>query len=419
MLANKSLADHYMQEYGLDALVATQPVSIKYVSGLDCWVIDWLREWMGESGGSNSTIPLYCVLPHDAGPILVLPCDLGQFGFSSFSKDIRLYGSPPDVPARPEDLSIDLTRLAEADRSVIRSYIGSVYSSATEAVVSIMKEKGLDRSRIGIELQGFSQAAFKEVTKHLKGATFQDCTEVIRLTRMIKTDEEIALLTRSAELNERAMQESARSIKENATFGQVSSTFRRIVEQGGGSPEHCIFSQHGCGVSDRKDYVFRKDQCILLDAGAYRANYVSDTGTTVFTGKLAAKHRDTFKRIHECIDSGLDAVKAGAQCSRVAGSLLACVKKNSLDGLEPYGHGIGLQPSEYPLISTGLDYVYHDGFGKRSADFALEKNMTVCLEAPYYVFGDVSYTIEVTAVVSQGGYKDLVMQNRAEPIMNY
>lgn len=98
--------------------------------------------------------------------------------------------------------------------------------------------------------------------------------------------------------------------------------------------------------------------------------------------------------------------------------MIKCLEKNKVYGLEPYGHGIGLHPSEYPLITGNLNYTYHDGFEQRSADFTLEKNMTISIEAPYYIFGQVSYTIEVSAVVSENGYKGLVTQNRCKPIMN-
>ena len=115
---NKSLADQYMEKYSLDALIATQPISLLYFSGFYCWINDWMQEWMSKPGGSNSCIPLMCILPHRSEPILIIPSILGPFGVSTLCKDIRLFGGIPTVP-KHEDLSIDFATLDESDKASI------------------------------------------------------------------------------------------------------------------------------------------------------------------------------------------------------------------------------------------------------------------------------------------------------------
>jgi len=415
---NKSLADYYMEKYRLGAIIATQPISLKYFCGFDCWFTNWIQEWMGKPGGSNCSIPLFCILPYKDDPILMIPSVIAPFAVHTFSKEARFFGGIPPVP-KLKNLNINKSILDEFDKKQLKILEGKIYPDPIIAVEETIKEKDLSDSNIGFELDGFNSNIFSKISDRLKDCSFKDCTEIIRLIRMIKTDEEISLLTKSAELNELAMNESAKYIKENNNFGEAFNKFRNIVQKKGGIVEHYIFSSYGCGVSDNKDYHFKKDQFILLDTGAYYSNYISDTGTTVFLGNKNQKYLDIFKRIYEGINMGLSSLKPGVRCSTVNDNMIKYLEKYNILKTDTHGHGIGLQPSEYPVISSKLDYVYNNGFEEQSANFSLEENMVVALEIPYYIYGEGSYIIEVSAIVTKSGYKSLTTQNRENPIINY
>lgn len=418
MLMNKNLANYYMEKYNLDALVATQPISIKYFCGFDCWFTNWLKDWMTKPGGSNCSIPLFCILAYKNDPILIIPTVIASFALNTFSKETRFYGSIPPIP-RIMNSHMIKDNVNEFDRKQLKIFESIIYRDASEALSDTIKEKGLNDSNIGFELKSFNKSIFSEILKKLKKCLFKDCTELIRLIRMIKTEEEISLLSKSAELNELALQESARLINENNTFKKAFNKFKDITEKRGAIVEHFIFSSYGCGVSDNKNYQFKKDQFIILDTGVYYLNYISDTGTTIFTGKPERKNIEIFKIIYECINIGLNNIKPGEKCSKINDSMIKYLEKHNIYNTDTHGHGIGLEASEYPIIkSNALNYTYNDGFEKRNADFILEENMVVTLEIPYYVYSIGSYIIEVSVIVTKNDYKKLSNQNRNKPIIN-
>ncbi len=415
MLINKNLADYYMEKYDLDAIIATQPASIKYFSGFDCWLSQWSEEWMGKPGGTKSGMTMFCILPHNGNPILIINKLLNPFGFGTFCKDIRLFGAAPTIP-NPEDLKYIPNSLSASSKYEQKF---KIYSNPTEAIVETLKDKNINSSNIGLELAGLNLNIQKMISEKLNKCVFKDCTETIRLIRMIKTDEEITLLAKSAELNEIALQETVKHFKDNSVSGVQLNIFKEIIEKHGGELEHYIFSTNGYGLNSNKNYIFKKNQFVFLDAGAYYSNYVSDTGTTIFIGKAEKKYLEIFKRIYEGINIGLGSIKPGIKCSEINDRVIEYLGKYNISNTETHGHGIGLQPSEYPVIaSNALNYTYFDGFERRSADFCLEENMVINLEIPYYIFGEGSYLIEVSTLVTKNGCKSLTEQKRDYPVIN-
>jgi Xaa-Pro dipeptidase len=416
LLINKDLADFYMEKYGLDAIIATQPVSVKYFSGFECWLGDYSEEWMGKPGGSKSSMVMFCILPFKGDPILVVHKLFNPFGFSTFCKDIRLYGAFPEIP-ESMDLEYVPNNLS-ASSKFEQKY--KIYSNPVEAIADALKDNNISNSNIGIETAGFNLKIKEQILQELNKCLFKDCTEMIRLIRMIKTVEEIDLITKSAELNEIAMQEAVKYLKSNTISGEHFDVFKQTVEKHNGKVEHHIFSVDGYGLNSNKNYIFKKNQIVFLDAGTYYLNYASDTGTTIFIGKSDNKYLEVFKRIYEATNIGLNIMAPGIKCSVINDRIVEYLEKYNICNTDTHGHGIGLQPSEYPIITSKvLNYNYFDGFETRDADFCLEENMIINLEIPYYIFGKGSYIIEVSALIEKGGCRSIAEQKRESPILNF
>jgi Xaa-Pro dipeptidase len=414
---NKVLACFYMEKYGLDALIATQPISLKYFCGFDCWFTNWLQEWMGKPGSSNSSASLFCIFTRKGKTILIIPTVVAPFSLETSADEIKFFGGIPPVEKSVLKENDQFSIGNEFDEKQVNILKGEIFTDPTAALEKTIKDEGLNNSNIGMEIKGFNNDILSSIKSKLDKCSFRECTEIIRLIRTIKTEKEISILSKSAEINELAMQESVKVIKDNTSFQDAYSKFKKIVESSNGIIEHYIFSTYGCGVSDKKDYSFKKDQIFFIDTGIFYSNYVSDGGTTMFLGNISQKYLDIFKRISEALDIGLESLKIGNNCSSVNNNIVEYLNKNNIYMTDTHGHGVGLQPSEYPVISSNVSkYTYSDGFNESSADFKLEENMIVALEIPYYIYGQCSYIAEVSAVITKNGYKLLTKQDRKNPI---
>ena len=71
MLFNKERAIKYMDEAGLDVLVATSPVNVTYFTDYYCWVNAQMKDFMMTPGGSldlSEIFRSYAVFPREGEP---------------------------------------------------------------------------------------------------------------------------------------------------------------------------------------------------------------------------------------------------------------------------------------------------------------------------------------------------------------
>ena len=107
---------------------------------------------MGRPGGSKSGIVMFCILPYKGDPILIIHKLFNPFGFSTFCKDVRLFGTIPKT-TDPGDLKYipDTLSASPGYEQKIK-----IYSDPLEAIVESLKDKNINNSSLGLELAGLN-----------------------------------------------------------------------------------------------------------------------------------------------------------------------------------------------------------------------------------------------------------------------
>ena len=93
MLFNRARAINYMQEYGLDVLVATSPVNITYFTDYYCWIDPLFKEFMMVPGASANLAQAYAVFPLEGEPALVVNPLFAVNAEELWVKDLHIFGS--------------------------------------------------------------------------------------------------------------------------------------------------------------------------------------------------------------------------------------------------------------------------------------------------------------------------------------
>src|SRR5581483_417144 len=139
---NRARAVELMQQCDLDALVASSPVNVFYLSGYDCWLDPLNKEYMGKPGASGErAFQNFAVLPRQGDPLLVVP---GMFAVNAGSfpvQDITSYGMPPLDRARMP------LELAPYTRSLLDVFDSSPFETSSQALVAALEKRGLHRGR--------------------------------------------------------------------------------------------------------------------------------------------------------------------------------------------------------------------------------------------------------------------------------
>ncbi|MDQ7026615.1 MAG: Xaa-Pro peptidase family protein [Anaerolineae bacterium] len=216
-----------------------------------------------------------------------------------------------------------------------------------------------------------------ETTSHLHQllpeATFVSATDILRKMRVIKSDEEIAVMKKAGEITEAAFADVCTKLKHGMTeldivtevdyqlrrHGSLGPSFTTSLYNSG--PNHpLLFGQREATWSR----VLTPPVSILFDFGAIYNGFCYDYGRTVFFGEPDAEFLRIYKLIMDSQAAGIAAMRAGKVTTE---EVDAAARQVIIDGgkAEEFrhrlGHGIGMDVHEPPFLTQGNKTVIQEG----------------------------------------------------------
>ena len=290
-------------------------------------------------------------------------------------------------------------------------------ATPTDALLSVLKARGLTNARIGIEMEGLSPKAKDAIETGLPTAQIKDCSNLIRLIRMVKTDDELARLIRSAEISETAAMEALALARPGQPIADVVQHYRQQIAKDGADFDHFAFGMRGLGLATEPDYILTDDDILYVDFGCIYEGCFSDSGTTLTMREpsetLIARHR----ALRECVEAGVEEMTPGAKASTAQAAMWETLSTHGITASSPHGHGLGLEVRDYPIIVADNGQRIHDDCVDLPSDLPLETNMVLNLEAMISMPGVGSLHIEQSFLVTPDGSRPLVPQDRRRPVL--
>src|SRR5207245_2446325 len=134
--------------------------------------------------------------------------------------------------------------------------------------------------------EGLSPTERQRLTDALPGADIRDCSNLLRVIRMVKSTEEISRLERSTQINHKAALDSLGAARVGTSTGELRQHYVSSITQAGAQLDHFIASPHGIGIQQEPDYRLENGDVLYVDCGFIYQHYYSDTGTTLVIGEL-------------------------------------------------------------------------------------------------------------------------------------
>jgi Xaa-Pro aminopeptidase len=330
----------------LGALLLFDVNNIRYVTAT--MIGEWARD----------KVARYVLLTRGGEPIV--------WDFGSAARHHQLFA--PWI--RPENSRAGMLGLRGAvapDAGLIARAVAEIHSELTTAGVAGMP-LGVDiaETPMLLELLG-------------AGIEVRDAQQVMLDARLIKSSDEIALLSTAAAMVDGVYQDIAEALKPGVRENEiVALANKRLYEMGSDdveainavSGERC--NPHPHNFSDR--LIRPGDQAyfdIIQSFNGYRTCYYR----TFAVGRSSQAQRDAYARAREWIDTAIALVKPGTTTDQIA-RLWPEAKDfgfaNEMDafGLQ-FGHGLGLGLHERPIISR-LNALEHPIELREGMVFALE-----------------------------------------------
>ena len=185
--------------------------------------------------------------------------------------------------------------------------------------VNILDQLGLsDAKRIGVEKQCFYYTVdeHETLTREMPGNEFVDATQILWDARMIKSAEEIEVMTRSAALVDAAMLAGYEATKPGATGDHINAVVNMtLLEAGGeymGLPPFVLAGERSCLPHQTGgDNRLADNDVMYFEISASQRRYAAALMRTIFLGRPKDEWIRAAEACIGAVDAALDFIRPG------------------------------------------------------------------------------------------------------------
>lgn len=191
------------------------------------------------------------------------------------------------------------------------------------------------------------------------GSKFVNGSHIVDYVRIIKDEEEKAILRESSRLNDLVMEELIPWVGKGLTEKELNDKVREIYKKHGITEvSFDPITAYAKGAADphhvTDDTKGKHGDCVVLDIGGFYNNYASDMTRTVFLGEVSERQKEIYNIVLEANLRGIAAAKPGNKMCDVD---LAARNYIEEKGYGEYfthrtGHSIGLEDHEFGDVSS-------------------------------------------------------------------
>lgn len=344
---------------GVDALVAMSPENFSYVGGTFVLTVELLRPRHG-----------YAIVAKDSDPVLVVcSIETSLVQEESWIDDIRSYTEFKDNPI--------------------------------DALVSVLKEKGLAAGKIGIDLSYLPYNSYALLVDRLPDAEIVDTTDVVAAMRGVKTGDEVAKIESATQITHTSVIDAMAASRLGETEKTMADRIvTGLIERGA---EGSLFGVFSSGERTRMphalptDRVPERSEIIRFDVGGRFGPWKSDFARTYSTGDPTETQRDFYRNLREVQEEAIESVKPGARAEDVFFACREGFEKRKMGFHMPHvGHGFGIELHEDPMLRPGEKTVLKEGMVFNIEPFGFDKS-------------GIGYHLEDLVVVTESGNRLLTL----------
>lgn len=236
-------------------------------------------------------------------------------------------------------------------------YVMSTIRHPMQHLAELLRERGLDRGPIGVELENYyySAMAHAVLEAELQGTRLLDATALVNWQRAVKSPAEIRYMRRAAKISERiqarAFEVIAPGVRGNEVAAEVYRTGILGAEDeegrfGGDYPAIAPLMPAGKDTTaahlswSDKEYV--RDLGVFFEISGCVRRYHAPLCRTVWLGEPPAPLRRAEAAVIEGVEAGIDAARAGNTTGDVARAFYGVLARHGIEREGRCGYPIGL-----------------------------------------------------------------------------
>jgi len=286
---------------------------------------------------------------------------------------------------------------------------GGVHPPVQDLVSQALVEWNVASGKIGVEFKYLTTPNTDAIKAKLPKATFVDCSDLVELLRMVKSEEEKAYCIKACEITNKVLQDAWDYLRVGRTEMDVArEIIARTIEYGGDGTSFLpqVFSgRRGCltNISSSRDKMLQDGEIVLLDFGTVYKGYRCDQTRPFVLGRATKEQKEVSEAIKSVTEAMLEASHSGNTAADIHNAAVLRFSEvgypfETSPHVWPYvtsGHGMGIETWERPNLSSEDKTV-------------LQPNMFLALEQT--IFRQPKYAIryEENIFVTENGCVDYI-----------
>ncbi len=370
---------------GLDAIVASTPENLQYVTGFRSIAHALFRG-----------LELYGVFTRQ-GVGLVIPF-IDSTGVSADGIEV-------DRIACYGNFFFNFTDQPGPIGTRVREITSRPAAGPGEALREVLGGLGVTGGRIAVDEAGVFPATWQRLGEQLAGVTITPAYAHFRTARMVKSSREVACLERAARIAEDGIAAIWGMLKAGVTEREAASAFEQEVIRRGAQTFFTVVTigPYRAALADvyASETALKAGDLVRLDLGCVYQGYRSDISRTAVLGTPTEKQRRYYDAIRDGEKAAIAAMKPGVPVSQIFEIGMKVTREHGLPHYQRnhVGHGIGLEPYDPPTINAAGQTV-------------LEPGMVFCVETPYYEHGWGGIQVEDAVEITAAGVRRLTQSSQ-------
>lgn len=263
--------------------------------------------------------------------------------------------------------------------------------------------------KINFDPNDFKLSTYEKLTLNLK-IDFQAKENFSKLKRAIKTEEEIKILKKAAQIGRDGFKNLAKYIRKNGYKQSEKALHFKAIEKMSNFGKYQLSFDPIIAINENAakphalptNKKLKLNDLILVDAGVKYKRYCSDRTCTANANfeKITFKREQKFKNkkhqkiydiVYKAQLNAINKTRVGMKASKVDQFTRETIEKAGYGQyfVHSTGHGVGLDIHEFPNINSKSDVI-------------IEENMVFTIEPGIYLPNEFGVRIEDTVVMKNG-----------------
>ncbi len=304
-----------MEAAGLDAIVVTDPSNMSWLTGYEGW---------------SFYVHQGVLLTHEGDPIW-------------WGRAMDAVGARRTVFMTNDDNI----------RGYDDTFVQNPDKHPMQTLAALMGENGLERAKIGVELDNYyyTASAHMTLTSALPDAALQDATGLVNWQRAVKSPQEIIYMRRAARIVEamhaRIFEIAEAGMRKNDLIAEIYATGIRGADgHWGDYPAIVPMAPSGLDATaphltwDGREMA--KGEATFFEIAGAHKRYQCPQSRTLFLGDVPDKYRRAEAAVLDAIDAGLEQAKPGNRAEDIANAFNTTLNKAGFEKDGRCGYAIGI-----------------------------------------------------------------------------